>query len=131
MPCQIETIQCDDLTLQAFFSQLETANSLAAIVFVAWQLAQRLAVLLTEETLNRRAKRPTEWSTCPKCAAKLQSKGFAKRQITTLMGVIRFKRRVGRCPNRCRIGQIAPLDRALELSADQHSCLEFKRPPVC
>ena len=89
MPCQIETIQCDDLTLQAFFSQLETANSLAAIVFVAWQLAQRLAVLLTEETLNRRAKRPTEWSTCPKCAAKLQTKGFAKRQITTLMGVCR------------------------------------------
>lgn len=127
MPCQIETIQCDDLTLQQLFCRLEAAKSLAAIVFGAWQYAQRLAVLITEETLNSRAKHPTEWPRCPKCGSNLQSKGFVNRQITTLLGVVRFKRRVGRCPKRCRIGQIAPLDRELELSAHQHSCVQLKR----
>ena len=103
MPCQLKNIHCYDSTLQELFARLESAISLTALVFTTWQLAHRQAVLLIEETLDKRAKQQTKWCACPKCGAKLQSKGFAKRQITTLMGVIRFKRRVGRCPNRCRI----------------------------
>ena len=127
MPCQIENIHCDDSTLQQLLVRLENAISLSALVLAAWQFASRLAVLLIEETLDRRAKQPTDWSNCPACDTKLQSKGFAQRQITTLIGVIHFKRRVGRCPNRCRIGQQAPLDTALELTPHQHSCLQLKR----
>lgn len=127
MPCQIKNIQCDDITLQELFSRLENAISLAALVLAGWQFARRLTVLLIEETLDTRAQQQTDWSNCPTCGKKLQSKGFAKRQITTLMGVIRFSRRVGRCTNRCRIGQIAPLDTQLQLTAGQRSCLTLKR----
>ena len=127
MPCQIKNIQCDDSVLQRLFARLENAHSFADLVLVAWQLAQRLAVLLTEDILKKRAQRPTDWSNCPMCGQKLQSKGFAKRQLTTLIGVIRFKRRVGRCPAHCRIGQMAPLDIELELTSHQRSDLRLKR----
>ena len=127
MPCQIKNIQYDDSILQELFCRLENAISLAALVLAAGQFARRLAILLIEETLTKRAQPKTEWSNCPKCDTKLQSKGFAKRQITTIIGVIHFSRRVGRCPNRCRIGQIAPLDTELELTPHQHSCPRLKR----
>ena len=61
------------------------------------------------------------------CGKRLQSKGFVPRQITTLIGAVRFKRRVGRFPNRCRIGQQAPLDDELALTARQRSDLGLKR----
>lgn len=41
--------------------------------------------------------------------------------------MIRFSRRVGRCPTRCRIGQQAPLDTELELTPRQRSCVQLKR----
>ncbi len=127
MPCQIKNIQYDDSTLQQLFSRLENAVSLTALVLTAWELARRLAVLLVEQTLEKRAKRKTDWPNCPMCGKKLQSKGLAKRQITTFIGVIRFSRRVGRCPNRCRIGQQAPLDAELQLTPRQRSCMQLKR----
>ena len=58
---------------------------------------------------------------------KLHSKGLAKRQITTLVGVIHFSRRTGRCPNRCRIGLVAPLDTQLQLAEHQRSGLPLQR----
>jgi len=127
MLCQIKNIQYDDSTLQQLFSRLENAVSLTALVLTAWELARRLAVLLVEQTLDKRAKRKTDWPNCPMCGKKLQSKGLAKRQITTFIGVIRFCRRVGRCPARCRIGQQAPLDAELQLTPRQRSCVQLKR----
>ena len=127
MPCHLKNIPCDDSTLQDLIVRVETAISLTALVVAAWQLAQRVAVLLIEDTLDKRAKQKTEWLNCPMCGKKLQSKGFAKRRIATLIGVIRFSRRVGRCPNRCRISQYAPLDQELQLSAGQRSCTQLKR----
>ena len=127
MPCQINTIQFNDPTLQQLFARIEDAISLSALVFAGWQFALRLTVLLIEETLQTRAKRPTHWPNCPMCGKRLQSKGFVPRQITTLIGMVRFKRRVGRCPNRCRIGQQAPLDDELALTARQRSDLGLKR----
>ena len=127
MPCQIKNIQFTDVTLQHLFARIEEAISLSALVLAGWQFALRLTVLLIEQTLDNRANRPTAWPNCRICGKKLQSKGFAKRQITTLIGVIRFKRRVGRCPTRCRIGQIAPLDAELQLTPRQRSCWQLKR----
>ena len=127
MPCHLKNIPCDDSTLQDLIVRVETAISLTALVVAAWQLAQRVAVLLIEDTLDKRAKQKTEWLNCPMCGKKLQSKGFAKRRIATLIGVIGFSRRVGRCPNRCRISQYAPLDQELQLSAGQRSCTQLKR----
>ena len=61
------------------------------------------------------------------CGHKLHSKGLAKRQITALVGVIHFSRRTGRCPNRCRIGLVAPLDTQLQLAKHQRSGLPLQR----
>ena len=61
------------------------------------------------------------------CGHKLHSKGLAKRQITTLVGVIHFSRRTGRCPNCCRIGLVAPLDTQLQLAEHQRSGLPLQR----
>jgi len=80
------------------------------LILSACRLVRVLAVRIVEETLIERAQRPTQWPDCPKCGKRLHSKGFVFRQITSVVGTIRWKRRVGRCPNGCAIGQIAPLD---------------------
>ncbi len=109
MSCLAKNIPCNDSILQHLVCAVENAVSLSAVVCIGWQIASRLTLLLIEEILDKRARCPTRWPTGPKCQATLQSKGFAKRQITTMIGVIHLKRRIGRCPNRCRIGQVVPL----------------------
>lgn len=106
---------------------IEQAPSLAAMMLAAWRLARRLAVKLVEEELTRRAQRPTEWPTCEKCGRRLESKGFEKRQLLGLIGVVQWERRTGRCLNRCKIGQVAPLDTALGLHPNQRVGEELKR----
>ena len=92
-----------------WLSVIESATSFQALVLVSWQIAKRVAVLLIEEILARRGQQQTHWSNCPMCGHKLHSKGLTKRQITTLVGVIHFSRRTGRCPNRCRLGLVVLL----------------------
>ena len=109
MPCLIDNIQCHDEKLQHLVSVIESATSFQALVLVSWQIAKRVAVLLIEEILARRGQQQIHWSNCPMYGHKLHSKELAKRQITTLVGVIHFSR----CPNRCRLGLVAPLDTQL------------------
>jgi len=59
--------------------------------------------------------------TLSKVWERLQSKGFKARQIKSIIGNIKWKRRLGRCPNKCTIGQIAPFDEELGLAANQKS----------
>lgn len=127
MSCLSKNIHPTDEKLQQLVGEMENAAALSSVVCIGWQIAIRLTLLLIEETLDKRALRPTVWPSCPKCGQSLQSKGFAKRQITTRIGVIHFSRRIGRCRNRCRIGQVAPLDTELQLAPHQHSCLSLKR----
>ena len=47
------------------------------------------------------------------------------RQIKTLVGIVGFSRRVGRCRNGCRGVQQAPLDQELGLLAYQQTSLEL------
>ena len=84
--------------------------TLAALVLAAWQMGMWLARAFVESELNQRAQRPEQWGQCSKCGAKLHSKGFAQRQMLTLVGWVEWRRRIGRCPNRCRGSQAAPLD---------------------
>lgn len=97
------------------------------MMLAAWRLARRLAVKLVEEELTRQAQRPTEWPTCEKCGRRLESKGFEKRQLLSLIGVVQWERRTGRCPNGCKIGQVAPLDAELGLHPNQRVGEELKR----
>jgi len=106
---------------------IENASKLTLLILSAWRLARVLAVRIVEEVLIERAQCPTQWTDCPKCGKRLHSKGFVRRQITSVIGVIRWKRRVGRCPHGCAIGQIAPLDSVLGLLPHQRTSVELQR----
>lgn len=127
MPCLAESIRHIDPSLQEWVAAIERAPSLAPMILAAGQFARRLAVLLIQEVLTQRAQQPTEWPNCPRCGTRLHSKGFSPRQVSSLLGVIRWERRGGRCPRGCKIGQVAPLDSALGLAPNQRSSIELKQ----
>ncbi len=107
--------------------RVRVSQKIAIMVIVGLQLARLLAVKLVEQELSRRAKEPTEWSGCPECGKRLGSKGQKPRQLDTIIGKISWSRRIGRCPNKCRIGQVAPLDQELALLPNQKSCQNLKQ----
>src|SRR5262249_56557206 len=58
--------------------------------------------------------------------AALRSKGFAPRQIMSVLGPIQWQRRVGRCPQGCAIPQVAPLDEVLGVQPHQRTSGELQ-----
>jgi hypothetical protein len=121
MLCLRDSIRHDDPSLQQLLRAVEEAPALTALILAAWQVASVLTVHLVEAVLAARASRPLPWPCCPQCGGGLQSKGFATRQVMSLFGPIRWRRRVGPCPQGCAIPQVVPLDEALgaAASADQ------------
>ncbi|MBI4673554.1 MAG: ISKra4 family transposase [Chloroflexi bacterium] len=113
--------------MQELVTAVEQAPSLALMLLAAGQLAHRIAVLLVQEVLTQRAQRPAELPSCPKCGTRLRSKGFLPRQLTTRLGIVRWERRVGRCPKGCKIGQVAPLDETLGLTPHQQTSVALKQ----
>ncbi len=57
---------------------------------------------------------------------KLESKSLLSREILTLLGWIKWKRRVRRCPNGCKDSQVVPSDELIGLKAYQKTSLEVK-----
>ena len=86
MLCLHDTIHDDDPAVQRFLSAVEDAHSLTVLILAAWQVARVLTIHLVEAVLAERSQHPTHWPRCPQCGAGLRSKGFAKRQITSLFG---------------------------------------------
>lgn len=127
MPSLADSIHQMDAPLPELLDVLEKAPTLAAMLLAAWHLARALAVQLVEEELKKRAQRPTKWPTCEKCGERLESKGFVARCLRGLIGEIDWERRVGRCPNGCKIGQVAPLDTELGLRPNQRVSDSLKR----
>ena len=127
MSCLRNSICQIDPSLQELMEAIENSSTLTLLVLSAWRLARVLAVKIVEESLIERAQRPTQWSDCPKCGKRLHSKGFVQRQITSMIGVVHWKRRVGRCPHGCKIGQVAPLDKALGLLPHQRTSFELQK----
>src|SRR4029453_2983952 len=105
MLCLIDSIRDNDPSVQYLLHVLEDASSLTALILAAWQVARVLAVQLVETVLDERAPPPppppTAGPPCPAWGAAGQSKGFVTRQITSVLGTIRWQRRVGRCPQGC------------------------------
>lgn len=91
------------------------------MVLAAWEVVRRLAVRLVEESLTVRAQQPETWPVCGRCGRRLQSKGFHRRTLRTLLGVIRWWWRVGWCPKGCKGSRVAPLDQALGLVPHQRN----------
>jgi hypothetical protein len=127
MSCLKASIPQDDDLMQELVNAIGNASSLSAMMLIAWRLSRLLAVRLVEEELAVRAQRPTKWSNCKKCGKKLESKGLGDRQLTGLIGTVHWKRREGRCPERCEIGQVAPLDEELGLQPNQRSSAGLRR----
>ena len=94
------------------------------MVWAAWLFGLALANRLLSQELARRASIPTHWPQCPQCHCRLRSKGMLPRQIQTLVGLVHFDRRVGRCRNRCKGVMVVPLDQALGLSPHQQTSQE-------
>jgi len=67
---------------------LQSAVSLSALVCQVLQMGLMLARWLLEAELERRAQEPCEWSSCPSCGHRLNSKGWQSRQLQTLVGQI-------------------------------------------
>jgi hypothetical protein len=121
-----KSIAQSDPNLQELVEKMKNAPTLALLILAALQVGRAVAVRVTEEVLNERGQEATEWSACPKCGKKLESKGLASREMITLIGVIKWWRRRGECPNGCEIGQVVPLDEALGLKPYQRTSLEVK-----
>lgn len=121
MSCLADIILETKPEYRSLLDDISGATTLSLMIIVAWQLARIMAVQLVEEMLAKRAQAKTEWGTCPKCGKRIQSKGFANRQINSVIGIIHWKRRLGRCLGKCGGGQVCPLDEALGLSSNQKS----------
>lgn len=125
MPCLKDNIRKLEPDFQELTEKIENAPTLTLIVLAVLRLAFALAVKVAQEELTERARRPTQWPKCPVCGRRLHSKGLIRRSVASIIGIIEWKRRVGRCPNRCEIGQIAPLDTQLGLMPYQSCSLEL------
>jgi len=114
-------------SLQTQLLAVQQAASLTQMVLAAWRLGLAVGLLVVREVLAQRAKAPTLWPNCPHCGTPLRSKGMVPRQLTTLLGVLLWQRRVARCPKHCKIGLIAPLDTELGLTPHQQTSDELKQ----
>jgi hypothetical protein len=126
MLCLSDSLRDDDPLVQRLLCTVEEAHTLPELVLAGGSLARVLAIRLVESVLAERAHRPTAWPRCPQCGACLRSKGFVRRQVLSLVGPIRWQRRVGRCPPRCEIPLVAPLDDVLGLQPPQRTSGELQ-----
>lgn len=101
MPSSIEQMLPDNREWQQLCKAMKITVSLSAIIITAWKMGLWLAKVIVEQQLQERADTPVAWGTCSMCKTQLVSKGFVSRQMLTLIGVVEWKRRVGRCPHRC------------------------------
>ena len=123
----MQSVVESDFHLQELVEEVEQAGSLVLLILTALQLGRAIAVKVVEEILNERGQvAEAECSQCEKCKAKLESKGLVQREILTLIGWIKWKRRVRRCPHGCEGSQVAPSDEVIGLSAYQKTSLEVK-----
>jgi hypothetical protein len=126
MLCLSDSIRYDDPAVQQLLRTIEEAHTLTQLILAVWPLARVLARHIVEYVLAERAQRPIAWPPCPTCGTALRSKGFARRELTSLFGPIRWLRRVGRCPHGCDIPQVAPLDVVLGVQPHQRTSGELQ-----
>lgn len=127
MQVSIEQLLPDDPNWQHLYKKLKATDTLTALVLTAWQIGLWVARVLVEQQLAERAQIHTQWKCCSVCGARLTSKGFVKRQMLTLIGKVKWKRRVGRCPHQCFGSQQVPFDVVLGINPYQQTSTELIR----
>lgn len=123
----IEQICSDNVDWQQLCQRLQSAVSLSALILVAWQIGLYIARMLVEQQLSERVQQVTSLGCCSVCQTRLVSKGWSKRRILTLVGWVRWKRRIGRCPHKCPGGQSIPFDDILGIQPYQQTSTELMR----
>lgn len=118
----LEDISLDQAKVEEFFS----SPSLCQLVLCAFQLAIDFARILVELELAKRSEKPTEWPQCSHCGIFFESKGFQTRSMFTLLGMVHWRRRVGRCPKGCKVGQVVPLDQTLGIVPNEETTPDLK-----
>jgi len=108
-------------------ARVREAVTLCALVWAVWALARQWGVLMAQDELQRRNEERVDWGRCPHCGARLESKGSNPRKMLTLLGLIHWRRKVGRCPNGCAVGHVVPLDESLGISLRQQTCDSVKK----
>ncbi len=117
-----------DATLHPAIDRLQHATPLVSLVMAAWLLTRSLAVRLLEEVLNQRGQAYDGGQQCPVCGTFMENKGFKARQMLTLVGWVRWRRRIRTCSPACGVGQIVPSDVALGIVPYQQVSWEVQRP---
>ncbi|MER3436089.1 MAG: ISKra4 family transposase, partial [Leptolyngbya sp. ERB_1_1] len=120
-------VELDALELQQLYEKLQRSTTLASLVLAAWQIGVWFARALVTHHLNERARLPQVWDNGHQCGSRLESKGFVSRRMLTLVGWVEWRRRVGRCPNRCAGSHDAPFDKALGIAPYQQTSIELMR----
>ena len=121
----LEQLCADEELLTTRYLAMEESQSLVAMVWAAWAFGLAIAHRFLQLELATRAKLPTQWPKCPKCHCRLRSFRMRPRQIQTLVGLVHFSRRVGRCPNDCKGVMVVPLDQELGLDSYQQTSQEL------
>ncbi|QYO64350.1 hypothetical protein [Leptolyngbya sp. 7M] len=122
-----EIVSPTNLEWQQMQENLHHNRTLAGLVLAAWQIGLWLAHGLVEAELDQRAQQVRAWGHCPKCGATLHSKGYVSRRMLTLVGWVEWRRRVGRCPNRCSGSQVVPFDETLGIGPYQQTSVGLMR----
>jgi hypothetical protein len=122
-----EIVTSTNLEWQQMQEKLHHHRTLAGLVLAAWQMGLWLANALVESQLNQRAQQVRVGGRRPQYGATLHSNGDVSRRMLTLVGWVAWRRRVGRCPNRCRGSQAVPFDETLGIAPYQHTSGELMR----
>ena len=120
------SIAHSDPAMQELMEDVKSAPSLAGLILAALALGRAVAVKVAEEVLNECGQAADRGRRCRKCGKKLESQGLKQREVMTLIGRVKWRRRVRRCPVGCENGQVAPSDEALGLQAYQQTSDEIK-----
>lgn len=120
-------VELDAVELQQLYEKLQRSVTLASLVLAAWQIGVWFARALVNHHLDERAQLPQSWGNCHQCGHRLESKGFVNRRILTLVGWVEWRRRVGRCPNRCAGRHGVPFDAVLGITPYQQTSVELVR----
>jgi hypothetical protein len=77
--------------------KIKNAPSLALLILAALQLGRRVAVKVAEEIWNKRGQTPDEGGVWTDCAQNLEHKELKRRDMMTLLGLVKWRRRLRGC----------------------------------